>query len=105
MFLVLEKEVLTFNDDTSELDLYFQDKHNKRMNKELNDYKKMMNMSYKPSIYRVKMTDRVFYIYAQNRVQAVSRTRGKVDDINHVDEDALCHSVGRARPISTLTDR
>ena len=104
MFLVFEKEVLTMDDDTDELKLYFQQKHRKRMNKEMNDYRKMMNMSYKPSIYRVKMTDRVFYIYAQNRLQAMSRTRGKVIDINYVDEEELFHSDGKDKKIGTLID-
>ena len=39
-FLVLEKQVLTFEDDVKELDLYFLPKHKERMNKLLLEYKK-----------------------------------------------------------------
>ncbi len=38
-FLIFEKQVLTFEDDSKELDLYFLPKHKERMNKLLMEYK------------------------------------------------------------------
>lgn len=39
-FLIFEKEVLTFDDDINELDLYYKPNNKARMNKLLLEYKK-----------------------------------------------------------------
>jgi len=53
MFLVFEKKVLSMNDGTHELDLYFLPKHNERMGNELTKFKEKMNMGNSASCYRV----------------------------------------------------
>lgn len=70
MFLVFEKRVLGMEDDASELDLYFKEKHKERMNKELNAYKKKMNIEYDPTVFELKDEKRTLYIYAYNEKQA-----------------------------------
>lgn len=72
MFLVMEKEVLTLDDDSSELDLYFLEKHHERMNAELHAYKGRMSMQPKPCAWRVFTSDKTLYIYAKNELQARS---------------------------------
>lgn len=42
-FLVFEKEVLTFEDDYKELDLYFKPNNKKRMNQILLEYKQKIS--------------------------------------------------------------
>ena len=78
MFLVFEKKVLTLDDDTKELDLYFLKKHNERMNRELHAYKQKMKMQYKPYVFEIKVKPKEYstlYILAQTRVQAESFCR------------------------------
>lgn len=41
-FLVLEKQVLSFEDDQKELDLYFKPNNRPRMNKLLTEYKEKL---------------------------------------------------------------
>ena len=72
MFLVMEKEVLTLEDDVSELDLYFLERHHKRMNAELHAYKRKMSMQEKPCAWRVYTDNETLYIYAKNELQARS---------------------------------
>src|SRR5690625_1046770 len=72
MFLVFEKKVHTMDDDKSELDLYFLPKHRERMEKELNEYKRKMNMKYPAEIYEVETTRDTLYIYADSELQARS---------------------------------
>ena len=73
MFLVFEKEVLSLDDDSSELDLYFKEKHNHRMNLELIAYKRKLNMNYSPNVYGIKVNQKRYktiYILAETQVQA-----------------------------------
>lgn len=42
-FLIFEKKVLTFEDDTKELDLYFKPNNQARMNQLLIEYKKKIS--------------------------------------------------------------
>lgn len=44
-FLVFEKEVLTFEADIKELDLYYKPNNRKRMNKLLLEYKEKLKLS------------------------------------------------------------
>lgn len=72
MFLVLEKKVLTFEDDTKELDLYFLDKHTERMGQELTVYMEKMNMNEeKPCVWKVYTNQKkILYVYTANELQA-----------------------------------
>src|SRR5690606_10626655 len=70
MFLVFEKEVLSMDADEKELDLYFLEKHEERMNHELRNYKKKMNMSEKDGTYRVYTKLKTLYVYAKDELQA-----------------------------------
>lgn len=79
MFLVFEKKVLTLEDYTKELDLYFLEKHHQRMNRELHAYKRKMAMQYKPSVFEIQIEPRkgyrTIYILAQTKIQAESYCR------------------------------
>lgn len=70
MFLVFEKQVLSFDDDSSELDLYFLDKHTKRMNRELHAYKAKMNIKNKMKVFKVQQNNSIYYIAAYTEKQA-----------------------------------
>ena len=71
LFLVQEKEVLTFDDDSNELDLYFLEKHNERMNQELHAYKAKLNMEYDPIVVKFLKSDSKFiYVLAKNLREA-----------------------------------
>lgn len=72
MFLVMEKEVLTLDDNISELDLYFLEKHQERMKAELHAYKSKMSMKESPCAWRVFADNETLYIYAKNELQAKS---------------------------------
>src|SRR5690554_5990737 len=65
MFLVFEKKVLDFEQDISELDLYFLDKHRKRMNALITEYKAKMNIIPKKSIYEVRSTGKTYLVKAK----------------------------------------
>lgn len=70
MFLVFEKKVLTLNDDTSELDLYFLEKHKERMNKELHAFKKKLNIKSSKRVFEILSGGTVYYILAYSKKQA-----------------------------------
>lgn len=73
MFLVFEKEVLSLDDDSSALDLYFKEKHSHRMNLELITYKRKLSMNYSPNVYEVEVRQRtykVIYVLAETQIQA-----------------------------------
>ena len=67
MFVVLEKKVHDWNDDKSVLDIYFLPKHNERMTKLLNEYKKKMNLKSSPVHYEINDS---IYVYAYDETQA-----------------------------------
>lgn len=94
MFLVFEKEVLTMQDDTKELDLYFLEKHNRRMNKELHAYKRKMNINYGPSVYEIRSNNQALFIYAYSQKQAefiAYQNMIKFDAIRKSNMDELMH--------------
>lgn len=66
LFLVMEKQVLNMEDDSKELDLYFKTNNRNRMNKELRDYKRKLQMNYKPNVYKVITDSRTLYVYARD---------------------------------------
>src|SRR5690625_4748555 len=71
MFLVIEKQVLTMDDDKSELDLYFLPKHNDRMEKELTAYKKKINAKERASCFKVYTKQgETLYVYTMTELQA-----------------------------------
>src|SRR5690625_915742 len=71
MFLVYEKQVLTMDDDTKELDLYFLEKHHKRMRKLLLEYKAKLKMKEKPCAWKVYTNENeILYVYTENELQA-----------------------------------
>src|SRR5690606_24842581 len=95
MFLVFEKKVLTLDDNTKELDLYFLKKHRERMNRELHAYKQKMKMQYKPNVFEVKIKPKDYktvYILALTKIQAESFCRSLLYEpisINICDDEQL----------------
>jgi len=90
MFLVLEKQVLSMDDDQKELELYFLPKHKERMNKELIDYKRKMKMKYGPSVFEVSDDRKVYYVLAFTERQArfiANNNLIKVNEIKTCDLD------------------
>ena len=76
MFLVYEKKVLTLEDDASELDLYFLERHSERMNQELHAYKAKLNMEYDPIVVKFLKSDSKFiYVLAKNLREAKHTAR------------------------------
>src|SRR5690625_6216314 len=76
LFLVQEKQVLTFDDDSSKLDLYFLEKHNERMNQELHAYKAKLNMEYDPIVVKfIKSDSKFIYVLANNIREAKHKAR------------------------------
>lgn len=71
MFLVFEKQVLSMEDDQSELKLYFSPKHNARMGEELTKYKRKMKMKDNPSCYKAFTNQgETLYLVAHYEIQA-----------------------------------
>lgn len=70
MFLVFEKEVLSMESNTKELDIYFLEKHSERMNHELRNYKKKMNINYGLQVFAVINDKKTNYILAYTEKQA-----------------------------------
>lgn len=85
MFLVFEKEVLSMEDDTRELDRYFLEKHNQRMNKELHAYKQKMNMKYDPTLYEIKHGTMISFILAYSVKQARFIAYENMIDIDEIE--------------------
>src|SRR5690625_4322680 len=79
LFLVQEKEVLTFDDDSSELDLYFLEKHNERMNQELHAYKAKLNMEYNPIVVKFLKSDSKFIYVLVNNLREAKHTERNYD--------------------------
>lgn len=103
MFLTMEKEVLGMDDDSSQLDLYFMDKHNKRMNKELYAYREKMKIKYDPYIFRVQVDEKTFYVYAQTKGQTLSCVpKGELKGIDQVDKDKIFNVDGVNVPIKDV---
>lgn len=65
MFLVFEKKVLDFEQDISELNLYFLEKHRQRMNALITEYKAKMNIQPKETIYEVRSNNKTYLIKAK----------------------------------------
>lgn len=65
MFLVLEKKVLDFDQNINELDLYFLEKHRKRMNSLITEYKTKMNIQPKETIYEVQSNNKTYLVKAK----------------------------------------
>src|SRR5690625_4614456 len=71
MFLVYEKQVLSLEDDSSKLGLYFLEKHQDRMKRELHAYKAKMNFSENPNCWKVYTScKKILYVYTENKLQA-----------------------------------
>lgn len=106
LFLVFEKGVISMDDDTNKLDLYFLEKHNDRMNKELRSYKQKMNMKYKPQVYEIKPDKGQYvYIYAHNEQQAkfiANKNLIKVNEIRVCDLDELLNLNGKDMTARTI---
>ncbi|MBP1971616.1 hypothetical protein J2Z83_003767 [Virgibacillus natechei] len=106
MFLTLEKQVLSMSDDVNELDLYFKEKHNVRMNKELFAYKKKMNMRYRPYLYEIKSEKFTYlYILAHSEIQArriANENLVEATDIKTCDEDNVMSFEDRDMTVRTL---
>lgn len=102
MFLVFGKQVLSMDDDIKKLDLYYLDKHKKRMNRELKAYKKRMNIKYDPNVYEItvdKKGYKAIYILAHTKVQAESYCRSiffEPLETNLCDDDQLMTKYNKA---------
>ena len=92
MFLVFEKEVLSMSDDIKELDLYFLPKHKKRMNEEIESYKKKMNINYGLELYEITDETTKHYISAYSEKQAryiATNNFIEVDKVRKIHEDVM----------------
>src|SRR5699024_6842533 len=81
MFLVYEKKVLSFADTKDKLLFYLQDKFKARMNEHIKQYKKKLNIKYKPNVYEIQVIKRHFgtiYILAIDEKQATSYAYSKL---------------------------
>lgn len=65
MFLVLEKKVLSFDDEMKDLYFYTQDKFKDRMNPLISEYKKKLNLKPKERLYEVKTNSETLLIVAK----------------------------------------
>lgn len=65
MFLVLEKKVLTYDQDIRELDLYVKERNKRRMIPFLKEYKEKMNIEPKPCVFQVFSGDTVYLVKAK----------------------------------------
>lgn len=84
MFLVFEKQVVNMQDDTKELDLYFLDKHNTRMNKELHEYKQKMKIRYKKTAYEATNGKETIYVLADSLDHAKLVASRYIDNVTSV---------------------
>jgi|SRR5690625_1377906 len=90
MFLVFEKKVLDMSDDTNELDIYFLEKHNKRMNQELMAYKNKMGIEYGNHVFSVSNNNETIFVLANSFDQAkliASRHYVKYNEVIACDMD------------------
>ena len=105
MFLVFEKKVLTMEDDTKKLDLYFLEKHNERMNKELHAYRKKMSINYHHlDFFEVICEKRTVYVLAYTELQAFNLTKRYIPkEIKPIDKDNLMEYEGQLIKLKNIT--
>lgn len=89
LFLTIEKQVVSMEDDTESLDLYFQKNHSERMNKELIEYKKRMNMKCIKPLFQVLTEQGYTLTRATSKTDALFKTNGSeaemiVDDYIYI---------------------
>ncbi|WP_163536339.1 hypothetical protein [Gracilibacillus sp. YIM 98692] len=70
MFVVFEKQVLTLEDDQSELDLYFKPKHHERMKQLLLNYQKTIGIETPLLGYWAETGEEPVTLLAENEEQA-----------------------------------
>jgi|SRR5690625_4990175 len=107
MFLVFEKDVLEMEDSTEKLKVYYQDKHNERMNAEINAYKNKMNMKYDPVVYGFDHGRGSTYILAKSAEHAlfIANDNGiKNNDYQTLGNDELMSFDGLDMPVSNLVN-
>lgn len=109
MFLVYEKKVLSFDDTKDKLMYYLQDKFKSRMDEHIKDYKKKLNIKYKPNVYEVLIEPKAYktvYILAVNEKQATSFCFSQMFnplDINICDLDLLMTKFNKKNEEVNLT--
>ena len=106
MFLVFEKKVLHMTDDTSELELYYQEKHRKRMNSEISAYKIKMKMDY--GLYAFQINEGEYYISAYNEAQAVYIAQTHYIDVKTIksfDENTSMEFNGTIITLKSMMDK
>lgn len=106
MFLVFEKKVLHMTDDTSELELYYQEKHRKRMNSEISAYKIKMKMDY--GLYAFEINNGEYYISAYNESQAVYIAQTHYIDVKTIksfDENTSMEFNGTIITLKSMMDK
>lgn len=106
MFLVFEKKVLHMTDDTSELELYYQEKHRKRMNSEISAYKIKMKMDY--GLYAFEINNGEYYISAYNEAQAVYIAQTHYIDVKTIkifDENTSMEFNGTVITLKSMMDK
>lgn len=106
MFLVFEKEVLTMESKQTELGLYFLPKHRERMNEELTEYKRKINMQEKSSCYKVPTSNgETLYIKAKHDQQASAYAQSlnyKITKISIVAESMVMSFNGKNLTIKEI---
>lgn len=81
MFLAFEKQVIDLEGGKNQLDLYLLPKHKERMQHEITQYKKIMNIEYPACFWLVGET----VVYAKDVYQASKLAKGKVEYLPHQD--------------------
>ena len=77
LFLTIEKQVISMDDNVHKLDLYFQKQHSERMNKELSEYKQKLNMRYNKNLYIVKTNEGHTLTRAVSETDAIFQKGGQ----------------------------
>ncbi|WP_163583303.1 hypothetical protein [Gracilibacillus saliphilus] len=77
MLVVFEKQVLSLEDDESELDLYFKPNNAKRINQILKEYQKKIGINHDDLFFQVNTDKTSFIVKADNQDQATNLLKGK----------------------------
>lgn len=105
MFLLFEKQVISMDDDSSELERYYLDKHRQRMTDEINQYKQKMNMKYKPETYEITNGKETLYVYALTGSEAeyLAGKKGIYGTIRKCSRHEIMELEGKRMSLAAIT--
>lgn len=105
MFLTVENDFLSMQDDTLELDRYFLEKHEKKMNKILAEYKHKMGMRNAPLYYKVFTYNKTYYVKVENESQIIELIKHSITNVEFVDEGMLMDLNGKNIKLKDITNK